>query len=133
MLPPKLPGLSGSQQKLLKLHRQLSEADQAALLSFAEYLVHRATSSDTGGPEREHTYEPQAISRPDDETVIAAIRRLTATYPMLDRDSLLHETADLMSAHVLQGRGAVDVIDELEVVFRRHYERVHSRRGKQAE
>jgi hypothetical protein len=38
-----------------------------------------------------------------------------------------------MSAHVLQGRGAVDVIDELEVVFRRHYERVHSRRGKQAE
>lgn len=133
MLPPKLPRLSGAQQKLLKLHRQLSEADQAALLSFAEYLVHRTATTDAAGQAQESTYEPQAIPRPDDETVIAAIRRLTATYPMLDRDALLHDTADLVSAHVLQGRGAVDVIDELEVVFRRHFDRVHSGRGEQAE
>lgn len=128
MLPPKSPGLSGSQQKLLKLYRRLSEVDQAALLGFAEYLVHRATSHNPAGSEREATFEPQAIPRPDDETVIGAIRRLTATYPMLDREPLLHETADLMSAHVLQGRGAVEVIDELEVVFRRHFDRVHSDR-----
>jgi hypothetical protein len=27
-----------------------------------------------------------------------------------------------MNQHVMQGRNAVEVIDELEVLFRRHYE-----------
>jgi hypothetical protein len=45
---------------------------------------------------------------------------------MLNRDDLLHETAELMTAHVLQGRPAEVVIDELELVFRRRYDDVKS-------
>lgn len=126
MLPPKLPGLDAAQQRLLRLHRRLTPDDRAALLSFAEYLAHRAEAQRPSETETPQEVEPEAIERPAEETVIAAIRRLTATYPMVDRDALLHETADLMSSHVLQGRAAVEVIDELEVVFRRHYERVNS-------
>lgn len=128
MLPPKIPALTPDQQKLVRLYRKLNAEDRATLLSFAAFLGQRAgreTASLTATPP---TAEPERIPRPAEETVIAAIRRLTATYPMVDRDVLLHETADLMSAHVLQARAADDVIDELEAVFRRHYERVNSGR-----
>ena len=52
---------------------------------------------------------------------MAALKRLRRVYAMLDRGVLLHEASALMSAHVLQGRPAVDVIDELEALFARHY------------
>jgi hypothetical protein len=55
--------------------------------------------------------------------VVVAIKRLRATYPMLEPSKLLTETYELMTQHVMQGRDRVEVIDELEVIFRRHYER----------
>lgn len=51
-----------------------------------------------------------------------AIKRLTQTYPMLDRRKLLADTSKYVAQHALEGRSAVEVIDELEVVFSRHYE-----------
>jgi hypothetical protein len=122
MLPPKIQ-LPPEQQRLLKLFRELSEAGRESLLNFAEFLVHREAGSSTN---RQAAAEPADIPRPESESVVAAIRRLSNTFPMVDKDALLHEAADLMSAHVVQGRPAVEVIDELEVVFRRHYERVKS-------
>lgn len=50
-----------------------------------------------------------------------AIKRLTRTYPMLDRRKLMGPTSLLVSQHALQGRPAAAVIDELEMVFARHY------------
>jgi hypothetical protein len=41
---------------------------------------------------------------------------------MLNKDKLLHEAAGLMSEHVMQGRDANVVIDELQILFHRHYE-----------
>jgi hypothetical protein len=35
-----------------------------------------------------------------------------------------------MAEHALAGRAAAEVIDELEVVFARHYERVKEQGGK---
>jgi hypothetical protein len=43
---------------------------------------------------------------------------------MIARDLLLNETSALMSAHVIQGRTAVDIIDELERVFAKHYQQL---------
>ena len=121
MLPPKIQ-LPPEQQRLLKLFRELPEAGRESLLSFAEFLVHREAGSTRTRP----AAEPANIPRPESESVVAAIRRLSSTFPIVDKDALLHEAADLMSAHVVKGRPAVEVIDELEVVFRRHYERVKS-------
>jgi hypothetical protein len=119
MLPPK--SLPSAQQRLLDLFRRLPEAEQQGLLSYAEFLAERATPVTQGPLELP---PPAEIPRPGSETVVAAIRRLSETYHMLDKDALLHEASSLMTAHVMQGRPAVEVIDELEVVFRRHYERV---------
>ena len=67
--------------------------------------------------------EPLDIPRPDEESVIAAIKRLTKTYPMVDKENILHPIADLMTSHMVQGRSAPDVIDDFEVLFKKEYEK----------
>ena len=118
MLPPKL-NLPAPQRRLVGLFAALGEQDRASLLAFAEFLAARAT------PEAEpmEAAEPRLVARPERESVIAAIRRLSEGYHMLDKSLMLHETSALMSAHVLQGRPAAEVIDELERLFLAHFDR----------
>lgn len=128
MLPKKRPR-NAEQARLLGLIESLSPEQLRHLLSYAEFMVANPTGT-AEVAEPESPLEPLEIPRPADETVVAAIRRLAATFPMLDRDPLLHETSALMSAHIMQGRPAAQVIDELEVLFRRHYESVGDDRSK---
>ncbi len=121
-MPKKRPR-NAEQARLLNLIETLSPEQQRHLLSYAEFMAASSTGIERV-QEPDLPREPVAIPRPAEETVVAAIRRLAATFPMLDRDPLLHETSALMSAHIMQGRPAAQVIDELEILFRRHYERV---------
>jgi hypothetical protein len=123
MLPPKVVG--PEERRLTRLYRALGPADRHTLLAFAEFLAHEGARAVDHAPEAAPEHEP----RPEGETVIAAIRRLGRTYSMLDRDTLLHETSALMSAHVLHGREAAEVIDELERLFERRYREHRDRRG----
>jgi hypothetical protein len=41
---------------------------------------------------------------------------------MLNKDTMLHETSALVTQHLIQGRDAMVVIDELENIFRQGYE-----------
>ncbi|MEJ1403636.1 MAG: hypothetical protein ROD09_08205 [Candidatus Sedimenticola sp. (ex Thyasira tokunagai)] len=118
MLPQKL-NLPKDQRRLLKLYKALAAEERETLLAFAEFLLQR------GGEQVEATtikVEVKKIPRPQGESVVAGIKRLTACYPMLDRSALLTETSSLMTAHIMHGRPASDVIDELETLFVRHYE-----------
>ncbi|WP_026340548.1 hypothetical protein [Thioalkalivibrio sp. ALJT] len=103
---------------IAEIAARLSAEDQASLLKFARFL-----EQESPPPAPEPLPEPEPIPRPESESVIKAMRRLSATYHMLDRSRLLNETSALMAQHVMQGREAVEVIDELEVVFRSHYEK----------
>lgn len=103
------------ERKLRKLLRALPEADQAALVAFAEFLHARAK------PPRDAAARV-LIPRPEQESVVGAIKRLSASYPMVDKAEMLDETSHLMAQHVMHGRAANEVIDELEAIFRRHYE-----------
>lgn len=107
-----------SEKQLLDVFRKLADADQQAVQNFSEFLLER------NGPLAEENIpaEPLDISRPAKESVMAAIKRLTSTYPMINKDNMLNETSSLVAAHVIQGKEAVEVIDELEIIFRRHYE-----------
>jgi hypothetical protein len=42
---------------------------------------------------------------------------------MLERDKMLDDTSSLMMAHVIQGRAAHSVIDDLEELFEQYYQR----------
>ena len=109
-----------SEKQLLEVWRKLSDTDQQTVQNFSEFLL-----SQSGAAEEESIpAEPLDIARPTEESVMAAIKRLTNTYPMINKDNMLNETSSLVAAHVIQGKDAVEVIDELEIVFRRHYELV---------
>lgn len=107
------------ESRLRRILRRLPPTQQETLVSFAEFLAERHPPEDEEAP----VPEPEAIPRPQEETVVKAMKRLSATYPMLDKSRLLNETSALMSQHVMQGRPAQEVIDELEILFSRQYRR----------
>lgn len=107
------PPANNAQRQLLRLYRALPATDRELLLAFAQLLHQRQTQSAPPRPPQ----QPQPQPRPDHETVIGAIKRLSATYPMLDRGHMLDQTSALMTAHILQGRPAEAVIEELEHIF----------------
>lgn len=108
---------SETEKRLREILEALPDAQAQALLDYAEFLLQRHGTNKDLPP-------PVEIPRPEEETVVRAIKRLRATYPMLNPSKLLNETSVLVSQHVMQGRDAVEVIDELEVLFRRHYEKL---------
>jgi len=54
--------------------------------------------------------------------VVKAIKRLRETYPMVDRAKILHDTSACMTKHLVHGKPAAEVIDELEALFQNHYQ-----------
>ncbi len=104
--------MTAEERKLLQLLRALEPAQQETLLSFAEFLAGRKIPTVQAVPTT-----PLDIPRPAKESVVKAIRRLSATYPMLDSTKLLHEISSYMTQHIIQGRPAVEVIDALEDFF----------------
>jgi len=107
--------------KLLELFDHLTSEQQDKLIAFAEFLTE-------GAQEGPVTAEPVAIPRPAAETVTMAIRRLTKSYPMLDRRRLMSEASQLLAQHALEGRPSAAVIDDLEALFVVHYEQ-HKSKG----
>ncbi len=107
--------MTPKEKTLLRHFQRLNQTDAGTLLAFAEFLAGRSE------PELAVPTDPVIVPRPEVESVVAAIRRLTTSYPMLDKGAVLHETSALMSAHVMQGRAATDVIDDLEALFQRHF------------
>jgi len=116
------------QEKIIGVLGGLSPADQASVLSFAEFLLNRAVTAKTvpavAPAVAIEIPEPELGPRPQDEKVVAAIKRLSKAYYMLDKSKMLGVTSDLVTQHFLQGREAMEVIDELERVFADHYRRL---------
>lgn len=123
------------QQKdaLVSLLDQLSAADLEAVTRFAEFLLSRSDGqpvirnpavSAVSAVTPVEVPEPEVVPRPDDEKVVAAVKRLSKTYYMLDKKKMLGVTSDLLTQHILHGRKAAEVIDELESLFEQHYRRI---------
>ena len=110
--------MNKTEKKLLAILSDLDKNDRHSLISYAEFLLAKAKQEG-----RLLVVEkPLVIPRPQEEKVVAAIKRLSAAYPMLKKNDLFNQTAALMSEHIMQGREAVEVIDELEALFKAHYE-----------
>jgi hypothetical protein len=106
-------------KRLLSTFRALSEARQQALLDYAEFLAGKEHTETATTPPS----EPLDIPRPAEENVVKAIQRLTATYPMLERNQVFHEASAQMTRHLIHGVPAVEAIDELECIFARQYQK----------
>lgn len=119
MLPVKRQGQTAEEGELLAHYRRLDAASRHTLLSFARFLT--TPANDDQPPAKPQS--PRPLPRPEDETVVAAIKRLTHSYYMLDTGPMLDETSGLMASHLLKGRPAPSVITDLESLFERHYAR----------
>jgi hypothetical protein len=126
MLPAMPPQGNKQERNLIKLFKSLDEANKESFLAFGEFLQSRADGSSVAGKKTEVISEPVDIARPEGESVIKAIKRLSATYPMVDKENILHPISDLMTSHMISGRVASDVIDDLQDVFLNEYEAIKS-------
>ncbi len=117
--------MSDDLERLREIFGALDASGRSTLLAFAEFLRTRAGSvtppAAAARSSAQERSEPVPIPRPEKETVVAAIKRLRRTYSMLDRNAMLNEVYTLMNQHVLEGRPAQEVIDELERVFEQCY------------
>ena len=105
-------------RQLDALMLQLDTEHQQAVVDYTTFLVQRYKIQ----APVEKGLSPADIVRPEQESVIAAIKRLKKTYFMLDTDSLLDQTSSLMGKHILRGRQASEVIDELQSLFEAKYD-----------
>ena len=103
----------------MRIWRDLPQPARTSLTDFAAFLHGREAKASPSV-----VTEPLPIPRPPKESVIAAIRRLRQTYPMLEHDhGLLNDASGQMTRHLAHGHPAAEVIDELERIFQNHYEK----------
>lgn len=112
--------MANKKKQLLQYFAKLNEIDQHALVSYAEFLFSHTQNK----PIDPKTLIPENIPRPDEESVIKAIKRLSATYPMLDKSKMLNEISLLMTEHLIHGKQAKLVIDKLEASFKDNYNKM---------
>lgn len=118
------------EKQLIRYYSSLNISDKETLLAFAEFLSSRDLNESFDNKDNNNKninndvnhIIPLQIERPKNETVIKAIKRLTVTYPMVEKEKLLHSISDLITAHMMQGKKAEIVIDELEGLFFNEYE-----------
>lgn len=132
--PAVIIAIMSSQQHLLELFGRLDAGDQASLLAFAEFLATRAPGRapvTPTVPAPRMIPDPEPIERPSAESVVAGLKRLARTYPMLDKSEMLSATSDIVATHIMRGTDAALVIDELEAIFADHYRQLKAGRGGQ--
>jgi hypothetical protein len=101
----------------IKLLEQLNTANQAQLWNYGQFLLQQQPVIESVLP------EPLVLEKPENESVIAATKRLAKSYYMVDRSKMLNETSVLIAKHSLQGVAAAEVIVELEALFLKHYQK----------
>ncbi|MDB4409532.1 Crp/Fnr family transcriptional regulator [Gammaproteobacteria bacterium] len=117
--------MASAEQQLTEFFRQLSAADQLTMLAFAEFLAARNSAGNTVISRQPLVIpEPEVIQRPAEESVVAALKRLSKSYPMLDKKEMLSATSDLVATNIMQRTDTAIVVDELEAIFRAHYEKL---------
>ena len=116
--------MTPEEKKLLGRFRKLPASQQQTILDFSEFLATQSIGSGENTGVAAIIPEPKHIPRPQKESVVKAVRRLTQTYSMLDHSKLLHETSSFMTQHIMQGKPADVVIEELETMFAQHYQKL---------
>jgi len=103
---------------LIKFFAGLDGERKQALLEYAEFLYERSEQEEPSQP----LATPVLSPRPEDETVVGAIKRLSASYEMVDKQTVLHEISGLMAQNMMQGRPAAEVINDIEALFESRYQ-----------
>ena len=107
-----------SSQDLIDLYEAMDDNRRKSLSDFADFLYAQAE------PVSKEIQPPANIPRPEQETVVGAIKRLKTTYFMVESMSVFSEASSLMTDHMVKGRDVAEVIDEMEVLFEDAYKKL---------
>ncbi len=103
---------------LTDLFNTLDKDRQQSLFDYAEFLQSR------GGIVPQNIGDPVDVARAENETVVGAIKRLKQTYPMIDSMEVFAIASNLMTDHMVKGRDAEEVINEIEALFEDTYNKI---------
>jgi hypothetical protein len=103
---------------LADIFNTLDSDQQQSLFDYAEFLQSK------GATGKQEISDPVNIPRPENETVVGAIKRLKQSYPMIDSMEVFAIASNLMTDHMIKGRDAEEVINEIEALFENTYEKL---------
>ena len=107
-----------SSQDLIDLYEAMDDNRKKSLSDFADFLYAQAE------PITKEIPPPDDVPRPEQETVVGAVKRLKIKYHMVESMSVFSEASSLMTDHMVKGRDVVEVIDEMEVLFEAAYKKL---------
>jgi hypothetical protein len=107
-----------SSQDLIDLYEAMDDSRKKSLSDFADFLYAQAE------PITKEIQPPDDVPRPEQETVVGAIKRLKVTYHMIESMAVFSEASSLMTDHMVKGRDVVEVIDEMEILFEDAYKKL---------
>ena len=103
---------------LADLFNTLDKDRQQSLFDYAEFLQSK------GGLVKQEISDPVEIPKPEDETVVGAIKRMKQSYPMIESMEVFAVASNLMTDHMVKGRDAEEVINEIEALFEETYKKL---------
>ena len=119
---PSMQGKGSREERILcKIYKDLDVNHRHTLITFANFLVEQQTQDKNNTIDEKLALEPLDLPRPKKESVIKGVRRLTASYPMIDTDTMFDSISKLMTSHIMEGRSAESVIDDLQELFAQQY------------
>ncbi len=107
-----------SSQDLIDLYEAMDDNRKKSLSDFADFLYAQAE------PITKEIPPPDDVPRPEQETVVGAVKRLKIKYHMVESMAVFSEASSLMTDHMVKGRDVVEVIDEMEVLFEAAYKKL---------
>lgn len=107
-----------SSQELIDLYESMDDERKQSLSDFADFLYAKAE------PIVKEIPSPEDIPRPQEETVVGAIKRLKITYHMVESMTVFSAASSLMTEHMVKGREVTEVIDDMENLFEDAYQKL---------
>ncbi len=104
-----------SSKELIDLYEAMDDERKRSLCDFADFLYAKA------GPVVKEIPPPEEVPRPEQETVVGAVKRLKTKYHMVESMTVFSAASSLMTDHMVKGRDVDEVIDEMEVLFEEAY------------
>jgi hypothetical protein len=107
-----------SRAVLIDLYESMDDERKRSLCDFADFLYAKAD------PVSKEIPAPDDVPRPQEETVVGAVKRLKIKYHMIESMSVFSAASDLMTEHMVKGRDVIEVIDEMEILFEGAYDKL---------
>lgn len=105
-------------KNMIEIFDTLDDERRTSLVDYAQYLQSK------GGLVEKEIGEPLDIPRPEEETVVGAVKRLKLTYPMIESMSVFSAASSLMTENMVNGRDVIEVIDDMEKLFDESFEKL---------